>query len=590
MGLLRNLAARGFTNKIEKPSAPKAPQQVNANRFVRRLANGGITRPETIINPNNFIRGLAEGGITRPETKPNEINPLVKAVAGGGFSQAAPGSASTQIKINGPSQAEQIAAGESTKYRIGENTQNLIGQQLLARERDFIRERLIDKGAEGVDTDMVLRAQNAWQDNPYFQRDLAQDTGINRAHLLHPGLRDLIEKEYKDIKAGDLNVEDVSDLQLNLLHGLAKQHKFERMEGQINNRLQYLQQSNPNMGMMTWMRDPVHNQIRLQDTNLNQRAQQLVAHLQNGDLKATDLDPGDLGLAGEMLNFIETDNKKRESRRMSAAKDFLNAKTPNSQVNTQEFLDRFQKSNEKFDKLKKERGVLGAGAFGAVVPGDSGKVVKLQGPASDVWNDGTVRPNDALVEANNLETVRGMGIAPTVHSLETLPDGSTMLEMDDLSRNFKQMAEVQDTFNEKQLRNIDVKRAQQQGMANLKGVDLQDRHEGNVMLNNMTNNPIQVDFGIVDKLTNDRDKAIALAQNTAKGFHAAGQPEENEIFAGLVMEALERGDDKQALELAKQGFAGLQKNRSVSGNVVPTAAEKLDEARASLLSGSGVRF
>ena len=89
-------------------------------------------------------------------------------------------------------------------------------------------------------------------------------------------------------------------------------------------------------------------------------------------------------------------------------------------VNENEFISRVNNTQDKFESIKNERGVLGAGMFGAVVPGDNGNVMKLQGNASNVWNDGRITPNDAIQEADNLEVVRGMGIAPTVRSVEML--------------------------------------------------------------------------------------------------------------------------------------------------------------------------
>ena len=80
----------------------------------------------------------------------------------------------------------------------------------------------------------------------------------------------------------------------------------------------------------------------------------------------------------------------------------------------------------------------------------------------------------------------------------------------------------------------------------------------NVYQNKMTGRPMQLDFGIADKLQGS-EQAAWLTHVTAEGFEAAGLGDIASIYRATVMDLLEGGDVKDAMDVAKQGFSRLQK-------------------------------
>ena len=55
------------------------------------------------------------------------------------------------------------------------------------------------------------------------------------------------------------------------------------------------------------------------------------------------------------------------------------------------------------------------------------------------------------------------------------------------------------------------------GQLALKGVRLEDRHNGNVLYNKMTGRPMQLDFGIAGRVEGS-EQVATLANATAEGF------------------------------------------------------------------------
>ena len=281
---------------------------------------------------------------------------------------------------------------------------------------------------------------------------------------------------------------------------------------------------------------------------------------------------------GDNFTAQEALSDVRENKRVSKANEFLNDRLSSMglpKVDEQEFSNRAENTEKKFDSIKQERGVLGAGAFGTVVPGDNGNVMKLQGNANNVWSDGRITPNDSIQEADNLANVRGLNIAPEVSSVEILPDGSSITEMQDLSKNFTTFQDRLDAgdLTQNEVNNINIQRHQQHAMANLRGVELNDRHTKNVMINNMTNRPIQVDFGIVSKFADTSEQAQALGYNAANAMNAAGLVEEAGFLNEIVNELRNAGDVQGAMDVAKQGMSRAMKLKNYQQ--VPTAAEML---------------
>lgn len=181
---------------------------------------------------------------------------------------------------------------------------------------------------------------------------------------------------------------------------------------------------------------------------------------------------------------------------------------------------------------------------------------------------------DALAEVDAMEISRGLHMAPEVRSVEIRPDGSAAIEMKDLRDNYLVEADVNESKGIKSyLREAQTGLAvsKQLGALNLRGIHLQDRHSGNVMIHKMTGRPMQIDFGggagehkVLQTL---RDKVLALTTNTAMGFKYAGLDDIAEIYLDTVTDLVRHNDsapfgDEEMLtawDIAKQGFSLLQK-------------------------------
>ena len=195
---------------------------------------------------------------------------------------------------------------------------------------------------------------------------------------------------------------------------------------------------------------------------------------------------------------------------------------------------------------------IGAGTFGVVYQSDvPGNVIK-QTHAS--WRNAA---GDLEKEAGLQAVAAEMGIAPRVVGVETFPgDIGNRIEMADARTNFEPVSKTAQGISSDPVTNIRI--AQQLGELALKGIRLEDRRAANVMKNKMTGRPLQLDFGIADKMSPDQ-QAAQLAHVTAEGFEAAGIGEMGSILRATVMDYLEGGDVAEAMDIAKQGFSRLQK-------------------------------
>ena len=195
---------------------------------------------------------------------------------------------------------------------------------------------------------------------------------------------------------------------------------------------------------------------------------------------------------------------------------------------------------------------IGAGAYGVVYQSDvPGRVMKQ-----------TVVPDEfgyMTNEANRQAVAAELGIAPQVTSLERFPGGiGNRIEMQDIRDNYESVQQgPRPHFIEDPKLNLET--AKQRGMLALRGVEVDDRHSGNVFKHKMTGRPMQIDFGLAYDLTADGAKAQALAEATADGFAAAGIPDAGDILRGIVFDHLEGGQAKEAFDVARQGFSRLQK-------------------------------
>ena len=193
---------------------------------------------------------------------------------------------------------------------------------------------------------------------------------------------------------------------------------------------------------------------------------------------------------------------------------------------------------------------IGAGSYGSVYESDvPGRVMKQMHQADMA---GLMEK-----EANLQAIAADIGMAPRVTGLETFPAGiGNRIEMQDVRNNFENAFEA-DAGNLKALRQTDLRVAQQLGQLALRGVRLEDRNPANVFKHKMTGRPMQLDFGIAGKITDNSEKAAWLSQVTAEGFEAAGIPEMGSILRATVMDMLEGGDVEDALDVARQGFGRL---------------------------------
>ena len=200
---------------------------------------------------------------------------------------------------------------------------------------------------------------------------------------------------------------------------------------------------------------------------------------------------------------------------------------------------------------------IGAGSYGVVYESDvPGNVIK-QMHTADI--------NNNLVQEANLQSVAAdMGIAPRIAGIEMFPAGiGNRVEMADVRNNFEPVVGEGNRFGQPGVGlpvdpKINIRTAQQLGQLALKGVRLEDRRAANIVQNRMTGRPMQLDFGIAGRVK-DSEQVATLALATAEGFEAAGIGDVGSIYLATVMDLLEGGDVKDAMDVAKQGFSRLQK-------------------------------
>ena len=189
---------------------------------------------------------------------------------------------------------------------------------------------------------------------------------------------------------------------------------------------------------------------------------------------------------------------------------------------------------------------IGAGSYGTVYRSDEpGYVIKQNHPQ---------RFTDDLEKETNLQAIAAeLGIAPAIRSYERFPEGTQRIEMADARDNYRPLAnyEMQDP-------DLILDNTKQLGMLALKGLGLYDRRDANVMRHKMTGRPLQLDFGIADRVSGE-DQALVLAQATQEGMKAAGLGDLGDILYATVGDMVAGGDVAEAMDLAKQGFSRLQK-------------------------------
>ena len=176
---------------------------------------------------------------------------------------------------------------------------------------------------------------------------------------------------------------------------------------------------------------------------------------------------------------------------------------------------------------------IGAGGNAVVYASDvPGNVMKQLHVADESF------PGRTLEDEVNLQAVAAeMGIAPRVAGLEKFPGGiGNRIEMADVRDNFETHGKRAREFPTGR----DAVRVNQQlGQLALKGVRLDDRHNGNVLYNKATGRPMQIDFGIAGRVEGS-EQVATLANATAEGFEAAGLGDVASIYRATVMDLIGR--------------------------------------------------
>ena len=191
---------------------------------------------------------------------------------------------------------------------------------------------------------------------------------------------------------------------------------------------------------------------------------------------------------------------------------------------------------------------IGAGSYGVVYQSDvPGNVIKQS----------TQYGQDLEKEANLQAIAADMGIAPQVRGLEQFIGGvGDRIEMADVRPNYRPVAKDDSNLPTDPV--VNIRTAQQLGQLALKGVFLGDRHGGNILQHRMTGRPLQLDFGIAQKVEKE-DLAMALMEATQDGLTAAGLEDIGKIYRVAVMDHIVGGEVDAAMDVAKQGFSRLQK-------------------------------
>jgi hypothetical protein len=196
---------------------------------------------------------------------------------------------------------------------------------------------------------------------------------------------------------------------------------------------------------------------------------------------------------------------------------------------------------------------IGSGGYGVVYASDVPGNVMKQSHQPDGLFPGI---QSSLTDEANLQAIAAeMGMAPKIQGIETFPGGiGNRIEMSDARTNF----ELHRTNRQFPSGRDAVRVNQQLGALALKGVDLDDRHTGNIMYNKMTGRPLQLDFGKGRKVSGE-DQVAALTNATEAGLAAAGLGDVAEIYSATVYDLLAGGQVAEAMDVAKQGFSRLQK-------------------------------
>ena len=205
---------------------------------------------------------------------------------------------------------------------------------------------------------------------------------------------------------------------------------------------------------------------------------------------------------------------------------------------------------------------VGQGAYGTIYSDEPGLVRK------------EMISTEALEELNAQAIGAELGLAPRVVAYESAVHGDPEVKaivMQDLRDNYEPAfdpgihPELIDVLGAADMNTSVINRRfamdhqKQMGALALKGLEVKDRHTGNVMRHKMTGRPIQLDWGITRELSNLSDKVEALVNATVEGFKASGQYDIAEIINDTAYDYVVGGQIKEAWDFTKEAFASLQK-------------------------------
>ena len=224
-----------------------------------------------------------------------------------------------------------------------------------------------------------------------------------------------------------------------------------------------------------------------------------------------------------------------------------------------------------------QRAKVGSGVFGQVYEAAPGSVVK---------EISLENKQDMLNEINLQAKAAEFGLAPKVQETYLGPprigDRTVAVEpgpnpkmrgeivMEDLRKNYIPLGTSTELYNSKlnpaQIKHAEVETYKQLSQLALNGIKLGDRHGQNIFIHKLTNRPIQIDFGLAEKIENPGQQAALIANHVQNGLKAAGLPEEASMLLGLVNEVgqfnnvtMQYDNPTEALNMAKQGLSRLQK-------------------------------
>ena len=226
---------------------------------------------------------------------------------------------------------------------------------------------------------------------------------------------------------------------------------------------------------------------------------------------------------------------------------------------------------------------IGEGMFGQVRQLAPGYVVKNQAPVvewppmqyDDAGNQvgGYLHDaRDVAQEVNVHNHLEKLGISPKIEAFNVDPSGASEVIMKDLRDNYdfgeKVNSDIMSGMDSdspktaesatKRGRKLGIKQAQQEAAAAMRGVELLDRHQGNIVYHKMMDRPLQIDLGINNPVQGfDRD--AVMAQKAVQGMQMAGLDEEAGILDGLLRDALAKGDNEAFHDYAQQGVSRLMK-------------------------------